>query len=232
MTDGAHATVLAKMESHEPASSVKDRIGLAMIEDAERAGKITPGKVRAMPVLVCRVHVVCMCGSGIVPLLCSPRRRRNTPALPQTTLVEPTSGNTGIALAMVAAAKGGWDRGWGWGGRGGGAMLRPQQRRCTALRFHHPAQTADAHALPMLVCAGYKLVLTMPASMSLERRIMLRGYGAQLVLTDPAKGACACMHGRWGGVGVLEWGGGVRVRLSSPSPCLSPPCCWPNCLLA
>jgi cysteine synthase len=100
VTDGAGADVVAKLESFNPANSVKDRLGVALIDAAEEAGLLKP----------------------------------------DTIILEPTSGNTGIALAMVAAAR------------------------------------------------GYKLVLTMPETMSVERRKVLRAYGAEIILTPGPEG--------------------------------------------
>ena len=100
LSRGLHATVLVKMESFNPAGSVKDRIGVSMIEAAEREGRLRP----------------------------------------DTVIIEPTSGNTGIALAFVAAAK------------------------------------------------GYPCILTMPDTMTVERRNLLKAYGAQVVLTPGAEG--------------------------------------------
>src|SRR5512139_2691379 len=106
LSQGAKADIVAKLEFYNPAHSVKDRIGVSMIDAAEKAGKINK----------------------------------------DTIIVEPTSGNTGIALAMVCAAR------------------------------------------------GYKCVLIMPDTMSKERRMLLRAYGAELILTPGSEGMGAAIR--------------------------------------
>ena len=120
ITDGAAAHVYAKLEFYNPTNTVKDRIGIAMVDAAEASGQLKPGG----------------------------------------TIVEATSGNTGIALAMVGAAR------------------------------------------------GYKVILTMPDSMSKERRALLRGFGAELVLTPAAEG----MRGAVAKAEELSAQGAVLVR--------------------
>ncbi len=124
VSEGLPGTILAKLEFYNPASSVKDRLGIAIVDAAEASGELQPGG----------------------------------------TIVEGTSGNTGIALAMVGAAR------------------------------------------------GYKVILTMPSSMSIERRMLLRAYGAELVLTDPSLGMK-------GAVGEAE-----RIAAETPGAVLAKPC--------
>ncbi|KAJ9567442.1 hypothetical protein OSB04_003408 [Centaurea solstitialis] len=129
IVDGCGARIAAKLETMEPCSSVKDRIALSMIKDAEDKGLITPGKVRWFsPFYTIKLSLdASIFIDGLICFL-------------KTVLVEATSGNTGIGLAFIAATR------------------------------------------------GYKLILVMPSSYSMERRIVMRAFGADLCLTDVAKG--------------------------------------------
>ena len=141
IADGSGAEILGKLESFNPAGSVKDRIGLSMIQAAEQSGDLVPG---------------------------------------ESVVVEPTSGNTGIALAFVCAAK------------------------------------------------GYRCILTMPETMSIERRTLLRAYGAELVLTagaDGMRGEIAKAEEIWadtdGAVDVLVAGVGTGGSITGVAQVLA-----------
>src|SRR5699024_10681719 len=129
--DDVQATVLAKLESYNPGHSVKDRIGVSMIDAAEKSGQLQPGG----------------------------------------TIVEATSGNTGIALAMIGSSR------------------------------------------------GYRVVLAMPSSMSKERRTLLRAFGAELVLTEPAQGMKGAVEkaeeiaAETGGVQVKQFDNPANVEI-------------------
>jgi cysteine synthase A len=127
ITDGAEATVAAKLEFYNPANSVKDRIGVAIVDAAEASGELKPGG----------------------------------------TIVEATSGNTGIALAMVGAAR------------------------------------------------GYDVVLTMPSSMSSERKALLRAFGAEIILTDPVGGMKGALEKA--NEVVAERGGVLARQFANPA---------------
>ncbi len=144
---GIEANIFGKLESFNPAGSVKDRIALAMIESAEREGKLVPG----------------------------------------STIIEPTSGNTGIGLAAVAAAKG-YEL----------IITMPEtmsvERRSLVKAYGARVVLTDGTkgtgiGLAAVAAAkGYELIITMPETMSVERRSLVKAYGARVVLTDGTKG--------------------------------------------
>ncbi|KAF3788601.1 Bifunctional L-3-cyanoalanine synthase/cysteine synthase 2 [Nymphaea thermarum] len=134
VTEGYGAYVAAKLEMMQPCCSIKDRVGFAMISDAEKKGLISPEKRRGdqfeqrmYRLSYNWLNICCCCMGGGGHQV-------------KTVLIEPTSGNMGIGLAFIAAMK------------------------------------------------GYRLILTMPSYTSLERRVTMRAFGAELLLTDPTKG--------------------------------------------